>query len=393
MMQRPTSKHSCREYRGGYNLGRVKVLHMIETAEPGGAETVLVELAASLRDEFDSVGCVLQAGWTSQALAARGIDVECLPLSRAFDFGWIARFRRFIAERNIQLIHSHEFTTNCYATAAAKMANLPVICTVHGKNYYPDRYYRRAAYRWVARNADALVAVSDDLKSFITENIGIRPDRIRVIQNGVQNRLLSNGPRERTKRRLELGLPNNSVVCITVAALFEVKGYSDLLTAAQRVLASSPDVVFLLAGEGPLEHELKQMAERLHLGNRVRFLGFRHDIPELLAACDIFVLPSYSEGMPMAVLEAMSSGLPVIGTSVGGMPEVVEHGTTGTLIEPGRPDALADTIIDLAADPDRCFRFGNAGRRRIESQFSLQTMLGNYKNLYHEVLVGHSRDA
>lgn len=359
---------------------------MIETVEPGGAETVLVELAAGLREDFDGIGCVLKPGWTSQALIARGIDVEYLPLKRSFDIGWTMRLRKLITARGIHLIHAHEFTMNCYATAAAKMANIPIICTVHGKNYYPDRYYRRAAYRWVARNADAFVAVSDDLRRFLTGTIGVMPDRIRVIHNGVQVRMPVKVPTDQAQSRQALGLSGDVVVCTTVAALFEVKGYPDLIAAAKRVIANRPDVVFLVVGEGQLERELKQMVDRLQLRDRVRFLGFRNDVPELLLASDIFILPSYSEGMPLAVLEAMSSGLPVIGTMVGGMPQVVDDGNTGILVEAGKVDDLASTILALARDPERRTRLGQMGRQRVEALFSHRTMFANYKKLYHEVL-------
>jgi len=368
----------------------IRVLHMMEGPDPGGAETVLVELATHLGEGFESEGLVLVPGWIHSTLQEREILTHMLPLERSFDLSWAVRLARLIRARNIDLIQSHEFTTNCYATLAARLARVPIVCTVHGKVYYPGRYYRRAAYRWVARNADALVAVSEDLAGFLNRSLGIPERRLKVILNGVDMSRFGSAPAGRDAARAALGLPADGFVALTVAALFEVKAHADLIDAAAIVLRAHPGAVFLFAGEGPLEADLKARAERLGVAKSVRFLGFRRDVPELLAASDVFVLPSLSEGLPVSVIEASAAGLPVVATDVGGTHEVVEDDGTGLLVPPRQPERLAAAIGRLAADPAAARRLGEAGRERAHARFGLPRMVADYRSLYARLTGGDS---
>ncbi len=366
----------------------INVLHMMEGGEPGGAETVLVEIAANLGDGYTSHGLMLEAGWASHALTERGIPVEVLPLVRAFDFGWPRRLARLIRERNIHLIQSHEFTTNCYATAAARLAGIPIVCTVHGKNYYPERLYRRAATRWTAKNAGAFVAVSHDLSGFLTARVGIPEARIHTIHNGADLARFASPAKRRSAVRKELGIKGDRFVCITVAALFEVKAHEVLLEAAAQMIQSHPHATFLLVGEGPLEAHLRARAHQLGVADHVVFAGFRSDIPDLLAAADLFVLPSHSEGLPVSVIEAAAAGLPVVATRVGGLAEVVEDGLSGTLVPAGAADALAHAIGCMAADPERTRHMAGAGQRVVRERFGMERMITAYTRLYTGLL-GH----
>jgi glycosyltransferase involved in cell wall biosynthesis len=363
----------------------IRVLHMMEGPDPGGAETVLVEIAHHLGPGFESEGLVLVPGWIQSTLGDRGIPTHTLPLDRSFDISWPFRLARLIRARGINLIQSHEFTTNCYATLAARLARVPIVCTVHGKNYYPTRYYRRAAYRWVARNANAFVAVSADLARFLNRRLGIPEHRLRVILNGVDLTRFGAAQGGRDALRAALGIPADGFVALTVAALFEVKAHADLIDAAAIVLRAHPDVHFLFAGEGPLEPELRNRAERQGVAKRVRFLGFRRDVPELLAASDVYVLPSHSEGLPVSVIEASAAGLPVVATDVGGTGEVVEQDRTGLLVPPRDPERLAAAIGRIVADREAARRLGAAGRERVRTRFGLERMIDDYRRLYSEL--------
>lgn len=364
----------------------INVLHMMEGNEPGGAETVLVEIATHLHDGYRSHGLVLEEGWTHSALKARGIPVDILPLERSFDFRWPGRLARLIQDRDIHLIQSHEFTTNCYATAAARMAGIPIVCTVHGKNYYPDRLYRRIATRWAAKNAGAFVSVSHDLSRFLTDRIGIPAARIHTIHNGADLARFATPEKRRAQTRKALGIPADRFVCITVAALFEVKAHKVLIDAAARLSAKAPHITFLLVGEGPLEAQLKTQAGQLNVDDTVRFAGFRRDIPDLLSAADLFVLPSYSEGLPVSVIEAAAAGLPVVASRVGGLSEIVEEDVTGNLVPAGDADALARAILGMAEAPSRARRMANAGQRAVRERFGMEQMIGAYTRLYTTLL-------
>jgi len=363
----------------------IRVLHMMEGPDPGGAETVLVEIAGHLGPGFESEGLVLVPGWIHSTLRERGIHTHMLPLERSFDLTWAVRLARLVRARGIDLIQSHEFTTNCYATLAARLARVPIVCTVHGKSYYPTRYYRRAAYRWAARKADAFVAVSEDLARFLNRRLGIPERRLRVILNGVDLTRYGPAPAARAAVRKALDLPADGFVALTVAALFEVKAHADLIDAAAIVLRTHPGALFLFAGEGPLEQDLRDRAERLGVAKRIRFLGFRRDVPELLAASDVFVLPSQSEGLPVSVVEASAAGLPVVATDVGGTGEVVEHDRTGLLVPARDPERLAAAIGRIAADPEAARRMGAAGRERAHGRFGLEQMMADYRRLYTQL--------
>jgi glycosyltransferase involved in cell wall biosynthesis len=374
----------------------INVLHLIETTEPGGAETMLLKIATGLDKEFFSLGGVLGPGWISAELERRNIPVFYLPLRRSFDLGWVKRLQRIIRERQVRLVHSHEFTTNCYATLAAKNEGIPIICTVHGKNYYPERYYRRTAYRWVAKNASAFVAVSDDLKRFLHRRLRISNKRIRTVANGIEAEQFDDPCLDREKIRRQLGIRNDTVVIITVAALSAVKGHADLLVAAKEVMRCQKNVMFLIVGEGPLETDLRRLSEELGVSPAVRFLGFRDDVPALLRASDIFTLTSYSEGQPVSVLEAMASGLPLIATAVGGTPELVAEGVNGHLVQPRCPRVLADTICRLARDSASRRSLGEAGCALVRKEFSVKRMIAEYAAIYREFLptkVPSNRDA
>lgn len=362
-----------------------KVLHLIETDEPGGAETVLVEIADRCRDEYDSIGLVLKEGWTSEQLRARGIPVIHHPLRHPFDVGWVARMVRLIRRYNVGVIHSHEFTTNVYATAAARVAGVPIICVTHGKNYYPDRLYRRIACRLVARLADRFIAVSDDLAGFISARIGIPASGIMTLPNGIDTDRFTPSPREPGLRAV-LGLEADDYVLIVVAALFEMKGHRDLLQAVGLLRDEMPDLRVLLVGDGSYRTSLEALVGELHIDDRVGFLGHRNDIPDLLRLSDLFVLPSYSEGMPISILEAMASGVPVVATNVGGVGEVITSGITGHLVAPGDPAALAGKIVECHRHPEAMAAMAENARASVVERFSMKTMMARYKALYRELL-------
>jgi len=365
---------------------RPKVLHTIETAEPGGAETILVQIAECLSNRYEPMGLVLSEGWTSNELRKRNITVFHEPLHRSFDLGWVKRLLKIIKDNDIKLIHSHEFTTNAYLTVAARITNIPIICTVHGKNYYPERYYRRLAYRLVAKHADKFVAVSYDLKNYLAYDIGIPEDRIRVVHNGIDVNLFSNDKTGKSDIKSDLAISDSDYVIIVVAALFEMKGHKDLLESIGNLGEDAKDVKVLFVGDGWYKPELIRKTKELGIEDKVEFLGFRNNIAELLSISKLFILPSYSEGLPVSVLEAMSSELPVIATDVGGMREVIKDGENGYLIPPGNPQVLADRVRYCIHNELLAKELSKKGRPFVVDKFSLDTMLGNYESMYENLL-------
>jgi glycosyltransferase involved in cell wall biosynthesis len=194
-------------------------------------------------------------------------------------------------------------------------------------------------------------------------------------------------PRERT--RSTLGIGQEKLVFVVVANLIPYKGHDDLVAAFARIADRLPDWVCLCAGGGAKRAEaLAERAQAAGLGLRVRFLGPRDDVPDLLAAADLAILPSHEEGFPNAAIEAMAAGLPLIATRVGGIPEAVVDGLTGVLVSPHEPDALAGAILRLATSPETRSAMGAAGRVRAREEFGLEKCVGRYATLYERLIAG-----
>jgi glycosyltransferase involved in cell wall biosynthesis len=361
------------------------ILHLIETSGPGGAERVLISLVEHLdRRRYHSIVCLPKDGWLHDQLKRSGVETVLLPQHRSFDVKWLCKLAGLIRSRRIHLMHGHEFTMNAYGSIVSALRRIPMVSTVHGKNYYPDKWRRRAAYRLVARRS-TLVAVSEDIRRFLAKRLSINESRVTTIHNGIDLRRYRPDAHARAAIRTRLGLGGRPVVG-TVGNLYPVKGQTYLLRAAAVVTAAVPEAVFLVAGRGDLLEPLQNEARALGLGANVMFLGFEEDIPSFLQALDIFVLPSLSEGLPLSVLEAMAAGKPVVATSVGGTPEVVIDADTGFLVPAGDTGALAARILQLLRNPALRDRFAERGRRRVLEEFALETTVHQYEALYEHAL-------
>jgi len=357
------------------------VLHLIESSETGGAETVVISLVENLdRNRYRSFVCLLSDGWLNTQLQRRGIETMVISQPRSVDFLWIYRVYRTLRDRSIHVMHSHEFATNVYGSLLSLVSGIPIVTTAHGKNYYAEKWRRRLAYRFAARQS-TMVAVSEDLKRFLTQRVGIPPGNIRVVHNGIDLHRYALSERHSTTRK-DLGIDARQPVIGTVGNLFAVKGQTYLLRACAVVARDFPDFVLLVAGEGGQLGALEDEARSLGIGGNVKFLGFREDVPYLLQAMDVFVLPSLSEGLPLSILEALALQKPIVASNVGGIPEVVKDGVTGYLVPSKDPKALAEKIILLLHHPQVAADFVKEGRKRVEEAFSLEQMIQEYQSLY-----------
>lgn len=361
------------------------ILYLSTSSGPGGAERVISNLAASLDPKrFRTILCLFRPGWIQERSESRGVCTYVIPTQGMTDWRWALRFKRLLREEQVDLIHSHEFDANVQGTAIAALSGIPLVATVHGKNYFWEKLRRRLAYRWVSRRA-TMVAVSQNLKQFIVEQAGVLSDRIKVVYNGVD--ALPHCDRTDVEQcRRELGIPDSDHIVGVVGNLYPVKGHQYLIGGIRAVLKKCPNTSFVFAGRGQLEPELKDQVHRLGLEKRVHFLGLRQDIPRILAMLDVFVLPSLSEGLSMAILEAMIAGKPVVATQVGGNPELVLNGKTGFLVPPRDSQALASSLVTLLTTKALAAQFAEKGKCRAEGQFSLETMVRAYQALYDECL-------
>jgi glycosyltransferase involved in cell wall biosynthesis len=259
---------------------------------------------------------------------------------------------------------------------------------VHGKNYFWEKLRRRVAYRLVSRHG-RMVAVSQDLKRFIHEKVGIPETRVEVIYNGVA--LAQTVTDEDVQKcKVELGISGGYPVLGVVGSLYPVKGHRFLLEAMPEILGRWPKAQLLVIGRGELEIALKEQVEQLVIGANVHFLGMRQDVSRLLSLLDAFVLPSSSEGLSIALLEAMASGKPVVATRVGGNPELIDHGRTGFLAQPEDARDLAANLLKLLSDPGTMHQFGRQAAERVRQHFSMEQMADRYRDLYVRSLNVHN---
>jgi glycosyltransferase involved in cell wall biosynthesis len=232
---------------------------------------------------------------------------------------------------------------------------------------------------------DAIIAISEGVQRALIQS-GVSADRIRVVPSGIDLAPYE-APFDRAEIRRRLGIAEDERIVLQVAALAPHKSQADLLDAAALALRTRPELRFWVAGEGPLRSELEAQQKRLGLEEKVRFLGFREDITDLLRAADIFCVSSYLEGLGTSTLDAMAAGLPVVATRVGGIPEIVADGVSGVLVAPRDPRAMADAIVALAADPARRAAMGGAGRGRAQ-EFSADRTSEGTRRVYLEALAG-----
>jgi glycosyltransferase involved in cell wall biosynthesis len=357
------------------------VLHLSSSSGPGGAESVMAHIAAGLdASRYRSIVCLFRDGWLRGRCEASGIETHIVRLARKVDVGWLRTFARMVRQSNVKLIHAHEFGANTYGAIAARMLGVPLVATVHGRQYFPDRATRRAAYR-ILSHITTVVAVSEDVKRLLVEVTGAAERRIRVVHNGIA-RWTPPAPDEIARRRAALGIGADERIVGVVGSLYGVKGHRYLLDAAPQILRTQPATRFVIVGRGERETELRAHAVALGLGERVRFLGFRTDVRDLLSLFDVFALPSLSEGLSIALLEAMAAARPVVATRVGGNPELITDGETGLLVPAGDSPRLADAVTRLLQHEREARRLGENAMHRVTRRFGVDKMVEGYQAIY-----------
>lgn len=343
---------------------------------------MLISLVERLdKTRYEPIVCLLAEGWLAAELRKRGIETVVVPQQPGLDAAWMVNFVKLIRRRRIDLMHAQEFAMNTCCSIASAITGVPVVTTVQGKNYYPDKRRRRFAYRFVSKQS-RMIAVSEDLRRFLVSRVGVRAERVTTIHNGIDTRKYRTDNGDRAAIRNELGVDDTQPVLGTAGSLYPVKGHIHLLRAMAIVVRDVPDAVCVIAGRGELLEPLQTTAAELGIERNVRFLGFRPDVPAVLKALDLFVLPSLSEGFSLALLEALAAGRPVVATGVGGNAEVVANGRNGFLVPPEDPTALAERILTLLGDPRLAATFGETGRSRVDPEFDVTTMVRRYEDVY-----------
>jgi glycosyltransferase involved in cell wall biosynthesis len=386
-------------------------MQIIGNLDIGGAQEVVRTLVAYLAsDDCTPVVCTFRDGPLRQDIERLGIMVEVLPPRRysivalpLFIFDMVRIWRslaRFVKKHSVDVIQTHLLRSlDFLVLLLLYTTNLRVVLwTFHSASFElavdylpkykwllaPKRYSHRAMYRLAAHLVSGFVAISDRVGKAMVEVIGPIGGKITVICNGVDTRKY--GPAiDRTLVRSQLGLKANARLIIMVGTLKKVKGHCYMIEAMTSLVPRYPDLHLLFVGDGELREELQAQVAQLDL-ERIHFLGNRHDVPDLLAASDIFVLPSLWEGLSMALLEAMASGLPIVASEVSGTVQAIIPNETGLLVPPGDVQRLTEAIEQLLSNPARAQAMGAAARRRVEAEFSAQKQADEHLALYHRLL-------
>jgi len=369
------------------NTSGKKIVYLITSLTFGGAETQLYRLSISFKQRGWNVKVVSMC--TPQAfdkeLRDKGIVVYSLNMTKGvIDPRALFQLVGILKKERPDVLHSHMVHANLLARISRLFVPVPaVICTAH--NIYEGGAHRNWWYKLTDFLCDMTTQVSEaGLKKYISLKI-VHPSKILFIPNGVEMEIFRKDLQAGDRVKEALGL-HGHFIWLAVGRFQEAKDYSNMINAFAIVCKQEGTAILLIVGEGDLFHEIKTLADKLGISSRVRFLGIRRDIPDLMSAADAYVMSSAWEGMPMVLLEAAACELPIVATDVGGNKETLKDGETGFLVLPKESDQLADSMLKLMAlSHEKRLVMGRAGRKYVEGKFSLGHVVDRWSDLYQRL--------
>ncbi|GJG87938.1 glycosyl transferase [Gemmatimonadetes bacterium T265] len=367
---------------GSVGVRPLRIALATESDRMGGAESMLAHLASGLRARGHHVELLVPAhgtGWLGEQL--QGADVPTRPLSLGrVRWAPVAEIRRALSEMRADVLHSHMIGLAMFGAAATIGTGVPHVITMHGTGHETGAARRRLALRAALRASAAPIAVSDGLRRELRTLIGPVAGRMDVLPNGVPERA---GAREPTRRAL--GVRDDELLIVAVGNLFHNKAHAVLLEALGRVPDAVPWRVVVAGRREEAAKSLDATIAARGWEERACLLGPRDDVPDLLAASDVFAMPSLREALPMALLEAMFGGATIVASAVGGIPEAVRDGREGLLVPPGDVAALAAALTRVLTDAVLRRRMGDAARQRARAEFGMDRMVAAHEALYYRV--------
>jgi glycosyltransferase involved in cell wall biosynthesis len=355
------------------------VLNQIRVGPPHGQEhsVICLERPGALAHDAEDLGA---------RLITVGKPPGIRPATAARVAGALRRLRP-------DVVHTHQIGALLYAGPGAWLAGVPlVVHTEHGRQRYATRLRTRWLGRVAGRYAARFFCLTRDMAEAVVAERVVPRSKVRVILNGIDTAAYQQ-PCDSLGVRRALGIPPDAPLIGTIGRLAEVKRQDRLIRAFAAVRRRFTDAHLLLVGDGPLLHDLRRLATDLGVPDRVHFAGFQSPTTPYLRAMDVFALTSRSEGTPQALLEASVAGIAVIGSRVGGIPEVIEHGETGLLFDPNDENSLAHALTRLLSDAGLARRLGQAARERVEGRFDIERMVRDYQLHFEELLLQRQRRA
>ncbi len=374
----------------------VAVLHLTSSRGFYGIDRVILALAKYIdRHSFElCVANIAKKRVSSPAviLAAlsAGLKAEMVPCRGRFDWGTVKRLKLLVQTHKIQILHCHEAKSRLYGVIVSRLTGVPLISTQHvwtGQDW-KTRMAEMVDAGCLHFSAKVIAVSSQAVKSL--KRVLIPSRLIETIINGIDLEQFS-GTSGKSGLKASLGIPANIPVIGTVGRLEIDKGRELLIEAARRVTDTGREAIYLIVGDGTEMENLQSMARNLGLADRILFTGYEQDVRPFLEIMDIFVVPSRSEGTPMALLEAMLMGKPVVVTPVGGVPDVVKNGVNGIVLRERNAAQLAEGLLTILTDGALAMRMGERGRQCVESEYSARRMAERYESVYRECITSRAR--
>ena len=363
----------------------MRLLLVADSLDVGGAEWHVVNLASALAEQGHRItlACTVE-GVLAPLAEQAGISVRPLlhhlvKRRQSPRYAW--KLAKLVRQSQFDLVHAHMYASALASAYALLGTSIPLVITEHSQANWRSQYACRCS-QWSYSQARHVIAVSREIRRRLIEQEGVPSDRISVIMNALP-------PASEQRKSIQPDLPaalRTGLLVGVAARLQPEKGVAYFLEAAAHVLQFLPEVHFLVMGDGPQRKELQAYVEQLGVQEHVHFLGFRLDARAIIGLLDVLVVPSLSEGTPLVTLEAMSAGVPVVASAVGGIPEQVRHQSEGILVPPGDALALGEAVLHLLQNPTWMQQLGEAGRQRTLSHFSFTTMLQETENVYRATL-------
>jgi glycosyltransferase involved in cell wall biosynthesis len=375
-----------------------KVFFLVDSFQVGGTETQAVELARRLPPERYEVtlGCLRREGPLLERLRGSPVEVkEFHPKGGIDSVGGVrqlARLSLFLRRGRYDVVHTHDLWSNLMGIPAARLARIPAIISSRRDLSHFEWYQtgRRVWLKRIQNVSDVVLTNAGPIRDGLISEDGFSPAKVRVIHNGVDIERFTASRNERKK--LLPNAPDGKLIVLVGNMHSDVKGHPWLIAAAQEIVHEYPQTGFVFAGDGEMRGELERNVAERGLQKNFSFLGRRSDIPEILACCDIAVLPSKAEGLPNAVLEYMSAGLATIASNVGGNVEIVIDRETGLLVPPQDSAALASAILQLLRDEELRLALARNGRQFVRERFSFERLIAETDQMYTELLQRKGRN-
>jgi glycosyltransferase involved in cell wall biosynthesis len=371
----------------------LKITHVVENLNRGGLERVVIDLARAQRASGDvpRVVCLFEPGTLAHELIGQGIEVIACHKGAGFDFGALRRLRRALAaDAGEAVVHTHNLIAHDYTALA--LLGLPrrrLVNTRHGMGGTPVARLRGALYQWSMRGTDHVVAVCEAARRNLVEREALPVAKVASVPNGIHVSDFSPASDAARHQLAEReGLPAATRLIGFVGRLNWAKDLPTLLRAFAQLQRHRSDAALILVGDGALRPELTRLAASEGIADRVRFLGDRSDVRELLQAFDVFAMSSVSEGYSIALLEACATALPIVATAVGGNAEIAVDGVNGCVVPAGESGAFADALESVLADPSRALEMGRRGRDWALEQATVARMQARYREIYERPAKG-----